>query len=82
MWSPLLKKWAEENQGHFDTAVAGRGSLQAGYDRAVLDELASADQQIVITLLWDMQKFCYTMDICKLVQLALHCAYPLHALGI
>ena len=71
-----IQAWDSKHRGHWDAAVAGSSALRAAVLTIFRDELESYDEQTILRILWDMEKFYDTIDIVKLIKRAKQMGYP------
>ena len=71
-----LEESEKTNAFRNDSAKAGASAAIAAEDRALEAELARADQQDTLTMLYDMKKFFDSLNVAKLFELANDCPFP------
>ena len=73
---PYMRSWEILRKGPWDAAVRGSSALRAAVLTAFGDEMAHYTGQEVAKILWDMEKFYDSLDICKLIDRANYLGYP------
>ena len=86
LWTKIRRlyiiQWEISHQGPWDAAVKGSSALRAACLTLFCDEVAAYDGQYVARMLWDMEKFYDSINICKLIERALELGFPAVCLAL
>ena len=76
------QEWSSERQRFWDAAVKGSSALRATMLQKLMQEVATEEEWIRVSLLWDLEKFYDNISLEKLADAALANGYPADLLTI
>ena len=79
---PYIDTWENTTAGGWDAAVKGSSALRASILSQLRDEVAIANGDDTLTILWDMEKFYDNICIARLLREACRLRYPMLVLRL